>query len=112
MPPTLNLLMGKMVTESFKTSFYALIFDNCASNGISLLCLLGFKPSQNVCLLVKFGKDIGVPVCVCVCVTLPLCFYAGMLGPGAIAAIVIAVILGASVVIALIVITLKKFTTA
>lgn len=36
----------------------------------------------------------------------------GVLGPGAIAAIVIAVILGASVLIALIVITLKKFTTA
>ncbi|KAJ8410910.1 hypothetical protein AAFF_G00188670 [Aldrovandia affinis] len=36
----------------------------------------------------------------------------GVLGPGAIAAIVIAVILGASVLIALIVITLKKFTAA
>ncbi|KAL4647128.1 protein SNORC [Arapaima gigas] len=36
----------------------------------------------------------------------------GVLGPGAIATIVIAVILGASVLIALIVITLKKFTTA
>ncbi|XP_015216977.1 protein SNORC [Lepisosteus oculatus] len=36
----------------------------------------------------------------------------GVLGPGAIAAIVIAVILGASVLIALVVITLKRFTTA
>ncbi|XP_048836192.1 protein SNORC [Brienomyrus brachyistius] len=37
---------------------------------------------------------------------------AGVLSPGAITAIVIAVILGASVLIALIVITLKKFTAA
>ncbi|KAJ8367923.1 hypothetical protein SKAU_G00079510 [Synaphobranchus kaupii] len=36
----------------------------------------------------------------------------GALGPGAITAIVIAVMLGASVLIALIVITLKKFTAA
>ncbi|XP_061073648.1 protein SNORC-like [Conger conger] len=36
----------------------------------------------------------------------------GVLGPGAIAAIVIAVVLGASVLIALIVLTLKRFTTA
>ncbi|KAG9337564.1 hypothetical protein JZ751_028584 [Albula glossodonta] len=36
----------------------------------------------------------------------------GGLGPGAITAIVIAVILGASVLIALVVITLKKFTAA
>ncbi|XP_041118927.1 protein SNORC isoform X1 [Polyodon spathula] len=37
---------------------------------------------------------------------------AGSLGPGAIAAIVIAVILGASVLMALIVITVKKFTSS
>ncbi|XP_039597423.1 protein SNORC isoform X1 [Polypterus senegalus] len=36
----------------------------------------------------------------------------GSLGPGAIAAIVLAVILGASVLIALVIITLKKFTTS
>ncbi|KAG7470879.1 hypothetical protein MATL_G00118520 [Megalops atlanticus] len=36
----------------------------------------------------------------------------GVLGPGAITAIVVAVILGASVLIALIAITLKKFTAA
>ncbi|KAK1168725.1 protein SNORC [Acipenser oxyrinchus oxyrinchus] len=37
---------------------------------------------------------------------------AGSLGPGSIAAIVIAVILGASVLMALIVITVKKFTSS
>ncbi|XP_066565867.1 protein SNORC [Amia ocellicauda] len=42
----------------------------------------------------------------------PMDHEESVLGPGAIAAIVIAVILGASVLIALIVITLKKFTTA
>ncbi|XP_044076050.1 protein SNORC isoform X2 [Siniperca chuatsi] len=36
----------------------------------------------------------------------------GVLGPGAITAIVIAVFLGASVLLALIVITLRKFTTS
>ncbi|XP_028648095.2 protein SNORC isoform X2 [Erpetoichthys calabaricus] len=36
----------------------------------------------------------------------------GSLGPGAIAAIVLAVILGTSVLIALVIITLKKFTTS
>lgn len=36
----------------------------------------------------------------------------GLLGPGAITAIVIAVFLGASVLLALIVITLRKFTTS
>lgn len=36
----------------------------------------------------------------------------GLLGPGAITAIVIAVFLGASVLLALIVITLRKFTAS
>uniref|UniRef100_A0A3Q1FKF9 Secondary ossification center associated regulator of chondrocyte maturation n=1 Tax=Acanthochromis polyacanthus TaxID=80966 RepID=A0A3Q1FKF9_9TELE len=40
------------------------------------------------------------------------CVFPGVLGPGAITAIVIAVFLGASVLLALIVITLRKFTAS
>lgn len=40
------------------------------------------------------------------------CLCVGVLGPGAITAIVIAVFLGASVLLALIVITLRKFTAS